>query len=729
VDEGRAPVSSAAQADPTADGPGELQSERPISGSKDDKLDRATFARRVAGVLSERPGSDSIVVGLYGQWGDGKTSALAMVKEALLADPSVVIVEYNPWFFSSNTEALTKSFFLTIGEALEQSGFFSKENIGGLLANYGGIIPKVGDAAKKLGEAMSVKALSGVRADVERILKRHKKRVVVFVDDIDRLDRKEIQTLFKLVRLSGDFPYTSYVLAFDDSVVADALGEAYGDGNGQAGRRFLEKIIQVPLHLPPANGTTLRELAFRACERVLDASGVQLEERDRYDFANRFAIGFAHALKTPRQVKLYENALTFAIPILKDEVNVVDQMLIEGIRIFYPPLYAFIRDNPARFLKDQSDRRTRSEPGSLVNEALTPEGISESERQAVQHVVEHLFPRTSGTGHGSEWDAIWAREQRICSNDYFRRYFTYAVPAGDLSDSAVDEIVSAAAARDAERLAAMWTSAREKGASKLLISKLRAREDSIPEQAIPGLCLIVAAHAHEIVRTREPLMGDMDFKQAAILIAHLLRRLPDRDELMRTVFATCPLPAFSVEVLDWCRKRESGGRTYGFLEAGELAPYAEVIWQHLTTASGGNALLDSLGEDWLAVFLALCRSGLQDTVRAYMRDVLVGDDGSLASQLIASLPGRAWLMETGVPVPTDFQRHNYDALAVVADPAWVFEKLKLRYGALEVSEYPDVDDQSERDLPRVHAEQFAFIHRAVLRAVAADPQGEVDSTL
>jgi hypothetical protein len=62
-------------------------------------------------------------------------------------------------------------------EALEQSGFFTKEHIGSLLATYGSVIPKVGDAAKKLGEAMSVRELASARRHVESVLQRHQKRV------------------------------------------------------------------------------------------------------------------------------------------------------------------------------------------------------------------------------------------------------------------------------------------------------------------------------------------------------------------------------------------------------------------------------------------------------------------------------------------------------------------------------------------------------------------------
>src|SRR5688572_29901269 len=98
------------------------------------------------------------------------------------------------------------------------------------------------------------------------------------IDDIDRLARKEIQTILRLVKLTARFQHVSYILAFDDEIVAAALGERYGEGGSASGRRFLEKIVQVPLHLPPADSNELRKLAFEGVDQALTQSGITLAE-------------------------------------------------------------------------------------------------------------------------------------------------------------------------------------------------------------------------------------------------------------------------------------------------------------------------------------------------------------------------------------------------------------------------------------------------------------------
>lgn len=106
-------------------------------------------------------------------------------------------------------------------------------------------------------------------------------RVVVLMDDIDRLEKAEIQTIFRLVKLTGDFAYTTYVLAFDDERVAESLGERYGKGDADAGHDFLEKIIQVPLRLPKADVLALRDFCSKGIDDALNLSQIELDEESQ----------------------------------------------------------------------------------------------------------------------------------------------------------------------------------------------------------------------------------------------------------------------------------------------------------------------------------------------------------------------------------------------------------------------------------------------------------------
>lgn len=71
--------------------------DKPISEEKDDKFQRYNFSKRIAETILNRKSSDSIVIGLYGAWGEGKTSVLNFIKQELNPHyPNVIQFSFNP---------------------------------------------------------------------------------------------------------------------------------------------------------------------------------------------------------------------------------------------------------------------------------------------------------------------------------------------------------------------------------------------------------------------------------------------------------------------------------------------------------------------------------------------------------------------------------------------------------------------------------------------------------
>ncbi|GGJ93117.1 hypothetical protein GCM10009304_18770 [Pseudomonas matsuisoli] len=369
-------------------------SDEPIESKAYDRFGRALFAARIAETIAKRRDPSSIVIGLFGPWGDGKTSVLKMMEESLVQYEQVVTIRFNPWHFPSE-DALLRGFFATLAEALGKEPAF-KERAAKLLESYGGILSVVsvalpgveinpGEAAKNIGESLSKVSLDQLKGQIDALLGQSGKRLVILIDDIDRLDKDETNAIFKLVKLSASFKYTSYVLAFDDDVVAAAIGERYGAGGHEAGRAFLEKIIQVPLHLPPADRMSLRQITFEGIDHALNQAGIVLDQRQIDVFSRYFVDGLEPKLETPRIAKLYTNALMFALPLVSGEVNIAEFMLIEGVRVLYPKLYAAIRDNPDIFLKGeprQALRGLEQPPSPCSGQPIPDSGLSFSSATA-----------------------------------------------------------------------------------------------------------------------------------------------------------------------------------------------------------------------------------------------------------------------------------------------------------------------------------------------------------
>jgi len=250
-----------------------------IISSSQDRFGRRHFADRIANVIASRESTSGLVVGIHGPWGEGKTSVLNMIVERLETFENVVVVRFNPWRFPEES-LLLRSFFLDVAGKIDSALLTKKERMVALAEEYADMLSAIPYAGKMSG-AFKVFARKRSHGDIdalktrfENALAKSSKRIVVMMDDIDRLDKAEIYTVFRLVKLLGDFPNTTYVLFFDEKRVAEALGEKYVGVGG--GKSFLEKIIQVPLSLPPASRHARRALAIEGLDGALTLANYKL---------------------------------------------------------------------------------------------------------------------------------------------------------------------------------------------------------------------------------------------------------------------------------------------------------------------------------------------------------------------------------------------------------------------------------------------------------------------
>jgi predicted KAP-like P-loop ATPase len=429
-------------------------SDAPIVDVDEDKFDRSEFAKRIAATIGSKIDPSSIVIGLYGPWGDGKTTVLNFVQNELNRFDSVICFKFNPWRFEDES-VLLNSFFETLAAVLQRKLSTHREEIGKTLSRYGGVLSSagkalkstldlagmgihtppvgdLGDAAANLGAVLSGTSLEELRKRIDDILVAEAKRVVIVMDDIDRLEKSEIHAVLRLIKLTADFQFTAYILAFDHSMVASAIGDRYSGNPGgtfQAGMSFLEKIIQVPIHLPPVTESALLVYCYECIENSLREAKIELTAEEAQTFGTLFQRSLARNVTTPRMAKRYANALTFSLVLLQGEVHLGELMLIEGLRVFLPKCFESIRDNKNLLLQPgRTLANLKSEPDiaeTLVTSALA--AATNENRNRITELIRVLFPRTTGVNYNQEWDAKWSKEKRIAAKDYFDRYFSLSI--------------------------------------------------------------------------------------------------------------------------------------------------------------------------------------------------------------------------------------------------------------------------------------------------------------
>jgi hypothetical protein len=671
-----------------------------ISG---DRFDRAPFANRIAQTIARRTDHACLAIGIYGAWGDGKTTTLNFIRGSLKNEGNIIFIPFNPWRIAGE-DALLESFFATLADGLSAKLRTNTEEVGKLIKDYSFLLKPVavlpgGDAvAAGLGTALSSVSLEKLRKRISTALRESNKRIVVSIDDIDRLDKTEIQALFRLIKLSADFENIAYILAFDDAMVAAALGEKFASDPAKhfaAGQNFLEKIIQVGLNLPPSTPEAVAEYTYELLNRVLNSSAVVLTQEEANGLAVKFQLGLLPLIKTPRMANRYANALEFSLGLLRYEVNAEDLILVEGLRTLYPKLYNAVRkDREAMIGVDRKNFDCRK----FVVSAQAD--LSPTEQGAAVRLLNTLFPRTESTGYPAEWEKTWAREKRVCSESYFDRYFSYGIRSNDISDQTIDRVLELARLNDAAALKDELTNTISEKNSARLLEKLRAQESTLDPETSINLARAIAEVPNKFPKREGMAFFSSPSLQATILIRNLLKNVPAPERLQAafTTLRSAASPRFICECTRWLSSSEENPDRL-------LTPTEDVEMRKF----GAERLLEQLSALEAPIFqlepkdaepvLGMISWGLgRDAARRYVNSWFERSEDYIESYLVSFIP-TAWSMETGIPFQSELRSETYRQICEFADCDLIEHYLRRKFG-------------SEMDSPSYFGVQAAPFKRA-----------------
>lgn len=490
----------------------------PVSAPDDDALNRDRLAKRIAKHLVSRTSSECMVYGITGSWGTGKTTLLDLVehhiREAAKSgqDRWIPLVRFDPWNYTS-LEQLISMFFRelrleltggTSGEAAKQIGE-ALESLAVLLMPLAAIpglqaAGLISSIFAPLGRLLKRKAgkdaLADVKQQLDRLLIETGARPVILVDDLDRLEPDQVALILRLIRLNADFANTTYILAFDPERTQALLEEHYGDSMGAG---YIDKIIQVPFALPAVDEQHIREELISALRPLLEAidGDPQLEARWRAISG----AGFFDLFNTLRDVKRFVNSLGLTLLLVWGEVNPVDFLAMEAIRLYAPSLFFGMHDERdlllnvpvdssallAQFMGSDSGQRDLKGDmqrfGTLLGDSA----------DSMQPLLKALFPQLStlvGESEGrsgSEFDMGWSSTCRVCSMDHFDTYFMLAVPRGRISEEQLKETL--AATSDRIKLRGILCGLEKSGQAEQLLNRFSAHISELDETKIENSLL------------------------------------------------------------------------------------------------------------------------------------------------------------------------------------------------------------------------------------------------
>lgn len=242
-----------------------------------------------------------ITIGLYGDWGSGKSSVLEILKEQLKDDEETVVVYFDGWTFESFDDAKialiqgivdelekNKKFLSKVGDGLSdlKDDFVKLKDsinwmrllkatakmvvptIAAFSTGGASIIPTIALALKdnqnslnsiieegeflkknvvKEEEEKKYAAVREFRSDFEKLIQKSKQgKVVILIDDLDRCLPRHIIDSLEAIKLFLNVPKTAFVIAADEFIVSNAIKSEYkslidASNDGEGNREDLGK--------------------------------------------------------------------------------------------------------------------------------------------------------------------------------------------------------------------------------------------------------------------------------------------------------------------------------------------------------------------------------------------------------------------------------------------------------------------------------------------------------
>jgi len=342
----------------------------PIERLQDDllKVERYSIALSNFIKSSDTP----ITIGLQGEWGTGKTSLMSLVREVL--DQADIATSWvNTWEYSmfvdkhETTPRILQGMLDKLQKHCVQQGNWDIGDTGTqAIKTVGKFLGNVANQMVKKQTGVNIReAYEGnpstsfqsevaiIKDEIQKVINllinshgNPYKKVVFFVDDLDRINPSDAVEVLEALKNIFDIPNCIYVLAIDYDVVVKGLEAKFGPKgphNEREFRSFFDKIIQVPFSMPTGTYSISNFL-----EHKLSEMGISLAETNISDFSKvvEKTVG-----SNPRSLKRYLNSFSLInnVRALDDDgSNAGDFMLFAllGIQISYPHVFRLIVREP-----------------------------------------------------------------------------------------------------------------------------------------------------------------------------------------------------------------------------------------------------------------------------------------------------------------------------------------------------------------------------------------------
>ena len=374
----------------------------------------------------------SIAVGITGEWGSGKTTFLNLLKNNL--DKRAEIVEFNPWMCQT-PEQVTRDFFASLRHQLSQK----HSSLSKPISYYAKYLEKIrisilGSIWIESSSLIKTPSLLTLKNELSSKFSAIDKPVVILIDDLDRLESKEVFEVLRLIRNTGDINNTIYITTFDKGYVTSVLKEI-GCNTPSA---YLEKIFPIELHLPKPEEYQIWEV-FKEELIVQDTTSRKFAEKLINSFSGSDYELILKILTNYRKVKrfcrLFMLNVRFVVRYYPSDFKYLDLFWIELLQFYDNQTYdSLARDASTLLYYDSSSKRYILREGIRTKITSKEESHHYKAEKIWQPQTPHILQRLFG-------EYVKTSSRGICYPENYMRFFAIGLSAQKLSVSEFKHLI------------------------------------------------------------------------------------------------------------------------------------------------------------------------------------------------------------------------------------------------------------------------------------------------
>lgn len=372
-----------------------------------------------------------INIGVSGTWGSGKTHLLMNVYKKFQASPTPHILVWIDLWGLKSSDNIVKAYFNAIEKSLtNHQVVLLAQDLKSIAQNL--LESPTGSTIDTIKTVLFSKRNDNVKNRIAEQLKFLRgKKVLIFLDNIERLAPSEMAIAFRLVNLFDEFEQIQHVIAYDRSQLHASLSSEMVIGDS---RRFLEKIVDFEVTIPPLeNRFTVKQFSI-LFNLLLAQHPDQERQRFKKHLSDHDISKLTKLLKTPRELKRFLIDYRYSFSTWALNLNAKDLFLILLLKIKFPVEYERFCEHIESFILHSTEHRELNLIQNYIWEIIS----SEKNQPEIRFIISQLIPATE---EQYDVEAEILLQRRLWHTSSYHRYLRFDETSPLLSPDQIDKLI------------------------------------------------------------------------------------------------------------------------------------------------------------------------------------------------------------------------------------------------------------------------------------------------